>query len=178
MKLLTEEQQESYENAKIYYICTEKFENKYLKDTTYCKVRDNCCYTRKYGGVAHSICNLKYSIPEKILVAFHNESNYGYHFITKELAEEFKKQFICLGENIEKYVTFTVLIEKKLQKLIKTENKPQKVYSTYYSLLVAQDLRQAHYQILSIIFLNKFIKSKVNTDNDKKCETCGIKLFS
>ena len=32
MKLLTKEQQESYENAKICYICQEKFENKYQKD--------------------------------------------------------------------------------------------------------------------------------------------------
>ena len=32
VNLLTKEQQESYENAKIYYICQEKFENKYLKD--------------------------------------------------------------------------------------------------------------------------------------------------
>ena len=32
MKLLTKEQQESYEKSKICYICTEKFENKYLKD--------------------------------------------------------------------------------------------------------------------------------------------------
>ena len=32
MKLLTKEQQESYENGKICYICKEKFENKYLKD--------------------------------------------------------------------------------------------------------------------------------------------------
>ena len=32
MKLLPKEQQESYENAKICYICKEKFENKYLKD--------------------------------------------------------------------------------------------------------------------------------------------------
>ena len=32
MKLLTKEQQESYENAKICYICNEKFENKHLKD--------------------------------------------------------------------------------------------------------------------------------------------------
>ena len=32
MKLLIKEQQESYENAKICYICQEKFENKYLKD--------------------------------------------------------------------------------------------------------------------------------------------------
>ena len=33
--------------------------------------------------------------------------------IIKELAEEFKKQFICLGENTEKYITFTVPIEKR-----------------------------------------------------------------
>ena len=32
MKLLTKEQQESYENAKICYICQEEFENKYLKN--------------------------------------------------------------------------------------------------------------------------------------------------
>ena len=32
MKLLTKEQQESYENRKICYICQEEFENKYLKD--------------------------------------------------------------------------------------------------------------------------------------------------
>ena len=31
-KLLTKEKQESYENAKICYICQEKLENKYLKD--------------------------------------------------------------------------------------------------------------------------------------------------
>ena len=32
MKLLTKEQQESYENEKICSICKEKFKNKYLKD--------------------------------------------------------------------------------------------------------------------------------------------------
>ena len=32
MKLLTKEQQQSYENAKICYICKEKSEKKYLKD--------------------------------------------------------------------------------------------------------------------------------------------------
>ena len=31
MKLLTNEQQESYESAKIFYICKEKFEKKYAK---------------------------------------------------------------------------------------------------------------------------------------------------
>ena len=58
MKLLTKEQQESYENAKICYLCKEKFENKYLKDKKYLKVRDHCHYTGEFRGVAHSICNL------------------------------------------------------------------------------------------------------------------------
>ena len=36
------------------------------------------------------------------------------------------------------------------------EKKFQKIYVTYYSLLIVQDLRQAHSQILSIIFLKEF----------------------
>ena len=32
IKLLTKEQQESYENTKIYYTSMDKFENKYLRD--------------------------------------------------------------------------------------------------------------------------------------------------
>ena len=38
MKLLTKEQQESYENAKICYICKEKFKNRYMKDKKYLKL--------------------------------------------------------------------------------------------------------------------------------------------
>ena len=45
MKLLKREQKELYKNAKICYICKEKFENKYMKDKKYCKVRDYCHYT-------------------------------------------------------------------------------------------------------------------------------------
>ena len=56
------------------------------------------------------------------------------------------------------------------------EKKLQKIYLTYYSLLIAQDLRQAHYQIVSIIFLKEFIAFKCKSGhNDQKCETCGIK---
>ena len=42
---------------------------------------------------------LKYSIPKKIAVPFRNGFNYNYHFIIKELAEKFERQFTCLGEN-------------------------------------------------------------------------------
>ena len=70
MKLLTKEQQESYENSKICYICKEKFEKKCLKDKKHRKVRDHCHYTGEYRGAAHSIFNLKYSVPKKIPIAF------------------------------------------------------------------------------------------------------------
>ena len=84
-----------------------------MKDKKYCKVRDHCYYTGEYSGAAHFIRNLKYSVPKKISILFHNGSNYDYHFMIIELAEEFKKQFTCLWEHTEKYVTFTVSIKKK-----------------------------------------------------------------
>ena len=90
--LLTKEQQESYENSKFCYICKENFDNKYLKDKKYCKVRDHCHYTGEYRGAIHSICDLKYTVPKNIPLSFHDGSNFEHHFITKELAEEFKKQ--------------------------------------------------------------------------------------
>ena len=85
-----------------------------MKDKKYCKFRDHCHYKREYRGAAHSICNLRDSSPKKITIVFYNGSNYDYHFIIKELAEEFKKQFTCLGENIEKYITFGIPIEKEV----------------------------------------------------------------
>ena len=41
------------------------------------------------------------------------------------------------------------------------EKKLQKLYPTDYKLLIVQGLWQAHYQILSIIFLIEFIKLNV-----------------
>ena len=51
----------------------------------------HCHYTGKYRGPANNVCNLKYSVPQKIPTVFHNGSNYDCHFIIKNLAEEFKK---------------------------------------------------------------------------------------
>ena len=47
MKSLTKEQHESNENAKICFISNKKFENEYLKDEKYLKVRDHCHYKTK-----------------------------------------------------------------------------------------------------------------------------------
>ena len=76
------------------------------------KVRDHCHYTGKSREAAHSICNLRYKVPKEITVVIHNGSTYDYHFIIKQLAEEFKGQIECLGENTEKYLTFSVPIKK------------------------------------------------------------------
>ena len=45
-------------------------------------------------GAMHSICNLKYSLPKKNPIVFRNGSNYDYHFLIKDLAEEFKKHLL------------------------------------------------------------------------------------
>ena len=45
-------------------------------------------------GAMHSICTLKYSLPKKNPIVFHNGSNYDYHFLIKDLAEEFKKHLL------------------------------------------------------------------------------------
>ena len=53
-----------------------------------CKVRDHRHYTGECRRAGHTICDLKYCIRKKIPAAFHNRSNYDYHFIITQLAEE------------------------------------------------------------------------------------------
>ena len=104
---LTKEEKEDYNNQKVCYICKKEF----IDD----KVRDHCHYTGKYRGAAHNTCNLRYKIPKNIPVIFHNGSTYDYHFIIRELVKEFEGNFECLGENTEKYITFSVPIKKRIE---------------------------------------------------------------
>ena len=87
-----------------------KWKNKFK---LYKKIRDHCHYTAKFRGTAHSICNLRYKVSQEIPVKIHNGLKYDYHFIIRELAEESKVQFECLGENAEKYITFSIPIKKE-----------------------------------------------------------------
>ena len=117
MVLLTDKENKPYEKQKLCYICKKEFstdENDKNAFKLYHKVRDHCHYTRKFRGAAHNICNLRYNVPKKIPIVFHNGSTYDYHFVIKKLAEEFKGEFECLGENTEKYITFSVPIKKEL----------------------------------------------------------------
>ena len=69
------------------------------------KVKDHCHYTEKFRGAAHTKWNLNYKVPKDILITIHNAS-YDTHFIINQLAEEFKGELNCIGENMEKYTTF------------------------------------------------------------------------
>ena len=113
---LTDKEIKSYEEQEVCHICKEEFcfdKNEENEFKLYHKVRYHCHYTGKFRGAAHSICNLKHKVPKKIPVIFHN-ATYDHHFIIKQLAEEFKDQFTCLGENTEKYITFSVTIKKNM----------------------------------------------------------------
>ena len=62
-------------------------------------------------------CNLKYNVPNKKSIVFPNGSWYYYHFIIRHLAKEFQIEFNCLGENIEKCITFSVATRKKATRI-------------------------------------------------------------
>ena len=107
---LTDKENDSYEEQKVCYICKKEFITDKNDENAFklChKARDNCHYTRKFRGSAHSICNLRYETPKKIPVVFHNGSTYDYHFIINQL--EFDGQVKCLRETTGKYITFSVI---------------------------------------------------------------------
>ena len=81
---------------------------------------------------------MKFDVPNEIPVVFHNGSNYDYHFITKELANECEEKFECLGENKETHKTFSISMKKEITQI-----------------------DQVHYQILLIISQKKLIKLNV-----------------
>ena len=91
--------------------------------------------------------------------------------IIKELAEEFKKQFTCLGQNTETCITFTVPIEKKVTRIDGEQ--------IIYYILKFIDTAKFMASSLSNIFSNLSegthrIECKYGHD-DKKIETCGTK---
>ena len=111
-----------------------------------------------------------------IFKVFHNGSNHDYHFIIKESAEEFKKQFTCLGENTEKYITFTVPIEKEVTKINKSGEEITKNIS-----YILQFIDSARFMASLLSNLVNNLSERIHRikcefgHDDKKCETCEIK---
>ena len=114
---LTKEKKIWHNQQKVCHICKRIFSTDY-KNKKYHKVKDHCHYTGKYRGATHDIFNLRYKILKEIPIVFHNGSTYDYHFIRKELAEEFE----CSRENTDKYITFSVPIKNKITKKDKDGN--------------------------------------------------------
>ena len=111
---LTYEENKSYKEQEACHICEEKFcmdkDDENYKNKR--KVKDHCHYTGKFRGAAHSKCNLNHKVPKDISIIIHNAS-YDTHFMINQLAEEFKGELNCIGENMEKYITFSVPIKKE-----------------------------------------------------------------
>ena len=155
---LTTEEKIYHNKQKICYICKKEFNNNDKKNY---KVRDHCHYTGKYRGAAHNICNLRYKVPKEIPIVFHNGSIYDYHFIIKELVKEFEGNFECLGENTEKYITFSVPIKKKI------ENKDLEI--TYKIEFIDS------YRFMASS-LSKLVDNLSEEIHNNKCSDCGSNL--
>ena len=124
----------------------------------------------------HNKYNLKFRVSKNIPLAFHNWFNYDYRFITKDLAKEFKKQFTCLRKNTEKYITFTVPIEKEITKIDKNREEFTKNIS-----YILQFIESARFMASSLLNLVDNLSEGIHKTkckykhNDKKCKTCRTK---
>ena len=109
------------------------------KESWHRKVRDHCSFTGKCRGPEHSICNLRFNVPNEIPAVFHSGLNYYYHFIIKELPNEFEGQFERFGENTEKYKISSVSIEKEGKKVDKDGN--EDIITAFYRINVIDNIR-------------------------------------
>ena len=162
---LTKKEEKKHKKQEVCYICKKRFSTD-DSNKKYHKIRDHYHYTGKYRGAAH-ICNLRYKIPKEIPAVFHNGSTYDYHFIIKELAEEFEGEFECLGENAEKYVTFSVPVKKEITK--KDKNGNDKITKISYKIKFIDT-----YRFMSTLLSNLVSNLSEGLHNDRciDCKSC------
>ena len=157
-------------------LCYDKNEEKKFK--LYQKVRDHCHYTGKFRGAAHSICNLRYKVPREIPVVFHNGSTYNYHFIIKQLAEQFKGKLSCLGENTEKHSTFSIPIKNNENKTYKLKFTNSYRFMSTSLLDLVNNLSEIKNKYCKTCMERKNIKSRCdfiefkNNRLNYKCKEC------
>ena len=114
---------------------------------------------------------MSYEIP----VVFHNGSNHDYHFMIKKLPNKFKGQFECIGENTEKYKTFSVPIVYKEgnKNIITISYKVKFIYSARFmssslSNLVNNLAKGIHKIKYKCLFRNKDYSNKLNEEIKKR----------
>ena len=127
---LTKRENKLYREQEKCYICGEKFciDKDDENYTNRKKVKDHCHYTGKFRGAAHSKCNLNYKLEIPIII--HNAS-YGAHFMLHQLAIEFKGELNCIKDNMEKYITSSVPIEKECNNKNNNNSNKKKKTITY-----------------------------------------------
>ena len=163
---LTKKEKKKHNKREVFYICKKRFSTD-ENNKKYRKVRDHCHYTGKYRGAAHDICNLRYKIPKEITIVFHNGFTYDYHFIIKELAEEFEGEFERLGENTEKYITFSVPIKKETTK--KDKNGNDKITKISYKIKFIDSCR---FMPTSLSNLVSNLSEGLHNDRCIDCKSC------
>ena len=133
---ITEEEQETFDNATRCWICN----NQFVDDD---KVRDHCHYTGKYRGAAHGKCNLALKKDKTIPVGFHNGTKYDFHLLVRELGCV-NGYIRTIARNSEQYISVekavrigetTVVDNNGDPKLDKT-GKPLTKRDTWYIRLV------------------------------------------
>ena len=97
--IMTTQDEEIYNNSQISWICNEELNTD--------KVRDHCRITGKFRGAAHNQCNLKFKIPKKLPIIFHNLERYDGHIIFKEL-KYFEVTIDVIPKIIKKYMSIIV----------------------------------------------------------------------
>ena len=163
---LTKEEKEAHLTSRKCYICKKKFSTD-DSNKKYHKIRDHCHYTGKYRGAAHDICNLRYKISKEIPVVFHNGSTYDYHFIIKELAEEFEGEFERLDENTKKYITFSVPIKKETTK--QDKDVKDKIKKISYKIKLIDSYR---FMSTSLSNLVNNLSQGFHNDKCTNCKSC------
>ena len=131
MMPLTKKEEENHNKQKVCYICKKEFKQ----------------------------MPKEYRMPKEIPVVFHNSSTYDYHFIIKELVKESDRNFECLGENTEKYITFSVPIKKE----IKNKNK---IIETTYKIKFIDRFR------FMSISLSKLVDNLSEGLHNNRCVDC------
>ena len=97
--IITNEDEEIYNNSQICWICKEELNTD--------KVSDDCHVTGKFREAAHNKCNLKLRISRKLPIIFHNLQGHDGHIIFKEL-NNFDVDISVIPKGIDKYMSIIV----------------------------------------------------------------------
>ena len=131
----------------------------------------NPVYTGLDRGAAHNVCNFRYKIPDHIPIVFHNLSGYDTHLFIRELGKKFNKNDIgVIGENKEKYISFSVKVAVQLAGV--TDKNGEPVYKKIQLRFI--DSMRFMQSSLSDLVDNL---AETNTDGLKCCRDPALELL-